>query len=88
MTMTQPSFVSITNQQIYDKLVTVEARVAEITPIAQTVAVDHERLRSVELELAGIKAVAKSASRYKLVAYPALAAGVGALATAIVPLVK
>ncbi len=84
--MTQPSFIQITNQQIYDKLVTVEARLAELTPMAHTVAVDHERLRAVELELAGIRAVAKAAARLRLVSYPALAAALGALGTAVVPL--
>lgn len=85
--MTQQPFIQISNQQIYDKLVTVEARLGELTPMAQTVAVDHERLRAVELELAGIRGIAKAASRHKLVAYPALAAALSALGAAIVPLV-
>lgn len=84
--MTSP-FIQISNQQIYDKLVTVEARLAELTPIAQTVAVDHERLRSVELELAGLRGAAKSWRAHKALLYPVAAAALGALGTAITPLV-
>ena len=85
--MTTQPFIGITNQQIYDKLVAVEARVADLTPLAQTVAVDHERLRSVELELAGVRAVAKSARFHKVLLYPTLATALGGLAAAVVPLV-
>lgn len=65
-------FIGISNQQIYDKLVSVEGKVAELVPLAQMVAVDHERLRSVELELAGIKA-----NRKLLVAAYTCAAALG-----------
>lgn len=90
--MSTPSpFVSISNQQIYDKLVSVEARVTELTPLAQTVAVDHERLRSLELQFVGLeeryRAAATMAARHKVAAWSALAAGVGGVVTAVVPLV-
>lgn len=85
--MTSSSFVSISNQQIYDKLVTVEAKLTELTPVAQTVAIDHERLRTVELELAGLRGAARSIKTHKALLYPVAAAALGGLATAIVPLV-
>lgn len=85
--MSQQPFIQISNQQIYDKLVAIELRVGELAPVVQTVMVDHERLRSVELDLAGIRAVAKSAARHKLVAYPALVAALGAVGAAVIPLV-
>ena len=84
---TPAPFVSISNQQIYDKLVTVEAKLTELTPVAQTVAVDHERLRAVELELAALRGAAKSLKTYKALLYPVAGAALGGLATAIIPLV-
>lgn len=89
--MTQSPFVSISNQQIYDKLVTVEARVSELTPLAQTVSVDHERLRTLELQYVGLeeryRAAATLTARHKVAAWSALAAGIGGVVTAVVPLV-